>query len=176
MFNNLKNVSEYTFVEKLFFGFDIFFTMCLYIFGDFVVTAIFYIIGWVNLAVVPSGYTWSIVTKPCRYIMLLVLYVGTGAMIGSNLLLGYNSLQTVNKDLKDNSKANLKIMMHQNGEPFLITDLVAVLVLCLAVPQRDEDPDTKARHDPTIDLLKTLLAMMLAQVDRIFIEGWKIGH
>jgi len=107
--SSLIGLDEMTMVEKLMWVYDVFLTICLYHVLDFALDAIAYFIGWLNVIVVPSGNTWSIITKPCRYIMLLALYVAAGAVIGSNLFLGYNSIQTPAG--QPNEKA-LKIRTH----------------------------------------------------------------
>jgi hypothetical protein len=96
MINGLKELTDLTNREKILYTYNVFFTICLYILGRHVIEFIVYLIGWLNVIIVPSGNTWSILTKPCRYIMLLALYVAAGGVIGANLFMGYNSIQTLN--------------------------------------------------------------------------------
>ena len=95
MINGLKGMTDLSNTEKILYSYNVFFTICLYILGHYVIEFIVYLIGWLNVIIVPSGNTWSILTKPCRYIMLLALYVAAGGVIGANLFMGYNSIQTV---------------------------------------------------------------------------------
>lgn len=78
--------------DKLFEAFSIMLILSLVFVIDFAIEVLVYIFGIVNMCVVPAGTSCSAISKPLRYIMLLVLYVAAAALIGQNLVLGYKSL------------------------------------------------------------------------------------
>ena len=87
-----SNLLEMTTADKLFEVFSLVLILSLTIVFDFAIEVLVYIFGVVNMCIVPAGTNCSAISKPVRYIMLLVLYIAASALIGYNLVLGYKSL------------------------------------------------------------------------------------
>ena len=127
---------------------------------DFVVDLLAYVFGILNMILVPVEWC-GIISKPIRLIMQLLLFLGAAGLICINLGLAHNSIET------SESYIDGSIVTHQNGEPYLIIDILLTIVLYLSVNRKNKT---------TIKLLKATVFIMLTQLDRLVIEGWKIGH
>ena len=82
---------------------------------------------------------------------------------------------------KPREEENPDINLEQNGEPWVLIDIISVVVLAIMIPSPpavEDDEEKEVRKLPYIMdwMVISLLYLALWRSDYLIVEGWKIGH
>ena len=79
--------------------------------------------------------------------------------------------------MNPNGRGSYDTKLDQNGEPFVLIDMLAVLIIAILLPSPPPHTPGSRLSDHILDLiLVSLIYLAIWRADKLVIEGWKLGH